>query len=488
MDLQFDCWCSIVSFLCNFNDLSNVMTTCTQLRLCALYCNPRLLINKLSQDTGKWLLNFSNIYSIDFYNQDIKHQELHSFLKLFPFGSKNIQSISLSKIYSIKPDTLHQLMEQCSQFSIGDNELSVCIPRESLSHLRIICFTNCIIDHSALSSLYTSLPNCTEFLSFGGSIFKSSTDSIVEDYQSISIPCTKHRQIVIECTFLNSKDISFMSKIFKNSIIIDLVHDSISCLENIFHSKRLLSSALLPSVFSCHNALNMTPLHLACMDGDFTRTKWLLFRGARLDLKDHKGHTPLHRACKYPPAKHLLSSPPATNTKEYSGDMDININNINKKENTLISEDQQKRQNRNNCAILLIANGADVTLKNHSFETPAYVAAGCGNSFVLKSLLMRAKELHATKETFLDDKKFTLLHAAVMSNSMECCQVLADEGFSPNTPNAYGTTPTHLAYRYGNEEIKSFLQQHGGDISVRDAYGDDANDYISVRKSRKVKC
>jgi ankyrin repeat protein len=64
-----------------------------------------------------------------------------------------------------------------------------------------------------------------------------------------------------------------------------------------------------------------------------------------------------------------------------------------------------------------------------------------------------------------EDNKYTLLHAA---STMKIADLLLKRGTDPNTRDAFGATPTHVAARSGKNEVLDTLLNWGVDLTIRD--------------------
>lgn len=84
-------------------------------------------------------------------------------------------------------------------------------------------------------------------------------------------------------------------------------------------------------------------------------------------------------------------------------------------------------------ALVLIAHGADVNLRDNLGDTP--------------------------------------LCKAATHNNCEVAQILIEAGADIDTPTASGRRPLHIAAHWGHTEIAKLLIEHGADINAKDDYG-----------------
>ena len=89
-------------------------------------------------------------------------------------------------------------------------------------------------------------------------------------------------------------------------------------------------------------------------------------------------------------------------------------------------------------------------------------------------LLLQAKNINSQ-----DRKGRTALHAAVISNSLDCARLLLMNGADPNIrqrpdpsePTSSLKSPLHLASERGHPEMVRLLAEFGGDVFAKDANG-----------------
>lgn len=165
-----------------------------------------------------------------------------------------------------------------------------------------------------------------------------------------------------------------------------------------------------------------TLLHLAARHGSLKVLKYLIERGASIDIRDSNGNTPAHIA--------------ATHHQEEA-------------------------------LQLLFDSGADRSLENKDNLTPEaagflvapYQAILNNNSQLLKTLLTPSHHLYPRRDD-QDNEGNTLLHHAVKQESQTCVDVLITRSANPFIKNKMDKTPGELAANMGNLELAQQLHPH----------------------------
>uniref|UniRef100_A0AC35TMG7 ANK_REP_REGION domain-containing protein n=1 Tax=Rhabditophanes sp. KR3021 TaxID=114890 RepID=A0AC35TMG7_9BILA len=168
-----------------------------------------------------------------------------------------------------------------------------------------------------------------------------------------------------------------------------------------------------------------TPLHYACAAGRYEIALLLIKFKARISVWDCFGATPAHYAAQisYPILEKLLK--PATQS----------------------------------------------AIKDHDDRTPLMWATIAGKVSIVRNYLATFRNV----EKEVDKQKYTALHFAVLSGSIEICKLLLNHSFDINAENINGTTPMHLAAGRNIKilEIFSFYFEENNDLfrNKRDKFG-----------------
>ena len=201
--------------------------------------------------------------------------------------------------------------------------------------------------------------------------------------------------------------------------------------DNTSEMLRLLNHGVDPNA---RNAQGYTPLHLTARSGQARMLQALLELGVYVDPRDATGHTPLH----------------------------------------LTAFNQNRRPKD-----LLIAAGADVSAVNDEGYTPLQLerekqhellceALGAGNTRQVPGLIAAGID-----PGFRDAKGHSPLHiVAVNGQADEWVDMLWKAGADPNARDERGRTPLHQAALNGKFQTYKRLVAAGGDINVKDDYGE----------------
>uniref|UniRef100_A0A7N6B735 Ankyrin repeat domain 28b n=1 Tax=Anabas testudineus TaxID=64144 RepID=A0A7N6B735_ANATE len=222
-----------------------------------------------------------------------------------------------------------------------------------------------------------------------------------------------------------------------------------------------------------------TPLHAAAYLGDaeiiellilsgmfcfwFIRHYWrlssvLLLVGARVNAKDNKWLTPLHRAvasCSEEAVQVLLKHSADVNARDKNWQTPLHIAAANKAVR---------------CAEALVPLLSNVNVSDRAGRTALHHAAFSGHIEVVKLLAS-----HGAEVACKDKKSYTPLHAAASSGMISIVKYLLDLGvdvsstyklfITINEPNAYGNTPLHVACYNGQDVVVNELIECGANVN-----------------------
>jgi len=179
-----------------------------------------------------------------------------------------------------------------------------------------------------------------------------------------------------------------------------------------------------------------TPLHSAARYGAISAARFLLDRGADLNVEDEKGNTPLHLA-------------------------------------SIFRHDE--------IVDLLIQHKADVDLFNAQGQTPLHLASLYGNPESIKLLLVGGANINIR-----DAEGNTPLHIAVLYRHPENLDEILKGNPDIDVTNTEGYTPLHLAVqRPENEKAIELLLKKGADMNIPDPTGRNAL-LVSVGSHQKA--
>jgi ankyrin len=214
-------------------------------------------------------------------------------------------------------------------------------------------------------------------------------------------------------------------------------------------------------------ALGATPLHYAIYIDNGTVVEFLLSLGANPNVIQPDGLTPLAVAA-------YRGKTAIIETLIRCG-ADI------KQKSRGITPIQWAAQEGNTSAICVLINaGADPNTAGDDGSTPLGVASASGYLDTVRELLRNGA---STAEQFGES---ALLSACAFGRT-EVAQLLIDYGALINIRDGVGNTPLHYAVRSQNVELLQILLKHGGDPSITDKRGLNAQALADKVKSKKLR-
>ena len=232
----------------------------------------------------------------------------------------------------------------------------------------------------------------------------------------------------------------------------------------------------------------LTPLLLALKHNQLEIAKILIKHGADIELANKEGRTPLHFAIELGSielTKVILEKNADINsaTKEgitplhlaiELGSMELskailernaNINAKDKKGMTPLHYASAFDFDNPDMAQLLIANGANLKEVSDLGTTPLHLAAGKGFVNIARFLLQKGSDINAK-----DKKGFSALHYASDSTEKQnMVQFLIDNGANLKEVSHLGITPLHLAVNSVLVNIARLLLEKGSDANAKDS-------------------
>ncbi|KAI5639789.1 ankyrin repeats (3 copies) domain-containing protein [Phthorimaea operculella] len=241
-----------------------------------------------------------------------------------------------------------------------------------------------------------------------------------------------------------------------------------------------------------------------------------LRRGAGVNVQDDNGYTPLHHAClrSHKEIVQLLLSVDASpcvldkkganplHLAAWKGDVDI-VNMLLAHSNPRVDINQQTSDQETAVLIaarsgyvqvveVLIAHGADVTIKNIKDESALDLAAFFGRLETVQLLLrVRPDLVDQYKYPRCRGRVFpsTPLHRAIKNGHKEVVKALINAGVDPNVRTHNGT-PLHEAACYGRAPIVRILLSKRADLHAVDRRGKTVYDLLadySEEATREIK-
>ncbi len=170
-----------------------------------------------------------------------------------------------------------------------------------------------------------------------------------------------------------------------------------------------------------HNPRNETLLHYAARHASAATLLEFVRRGARADISDDFGWTPMHEACKH---------------------------------------------GNEQAVALFIQSGINLNFKSRLGETPLHIAARHNYPGIVARLMAAG----ADKNAKCNDGN-TPVHLAVKKGQISALQTLLNAGARTDTFNAEGYAPLHLAARHGRFLSAELLLANKADPYQKDASG-----------------
>jgi len=190
-----------------------------------------------------------------------------------------------------------------------------------------------------------------------------------------------------------------------------------------------------PKLLESRNADNLTPLHLAAINGHITISRLLLEKGAEVDAGDNENSTALHNAA---------------------------------------------GQGHEEIVSLLVNNGAGINHKDDNDMTPLHFACSYGRETCAKILLEKGADGNAREINGRTPLFFT-----ARQGSLSICKLLTAKGARADVYNKYDRGPLLYAIWGGHPEIMRFLIGEGADLDKKDSTGLAPLHYACLERSSR---
>ena len=215
------------------------------------------------------------------------------------------------------------------------------------------------------------------------------------------------------------------------------------------------------------------PIHDAAREGDLVGVRAQLDAGTDVNAEDRHGWTPLHHAAfkdQKESADFLITEGANVNAKARGNDYQF--------KRLYEYFDQQFMTE------VVVKFNAEEYAKGNTGWTPLHAAASKGNLGIVKSQCHRASllllyprgivKILLIKEAdpnLQDNKYYTPLHLACISQSKEVVELLLTKNVDINENNEFNYTPLHVASVSGDTKIVELLISNCAEITAKTFYG-----------------
>jgi ankyrin repeat protein len=197
--------------------------------------------------------------------------------------------------------------------------------------------------------------------------------------------------------------------------------------------------------------LGMSPLHFAILRQNLEIVKYLIERGADINLctREGRNRSPLHLAV-------------------LSGNLEIldclieagaNLNAQDRNGRTVVHN--AVASNNTALALHLVEKGADVNIPDFERQTPLHLSVLHNNVICAKHFVKFGAIINCQIR-----KNITALSVAIMLGRIHIVNILVENGADINLRDDFGNTALHFAIRKGDPVIIHYLIDRGADINI----------------------
>lgn len=204
-----------------------------------------------------------------------------------------------------------------------------------------------------------------------------------------------------------------------------------------------------PELLNKKDKSQNTPLHYAASAGKIKVVKFLIRKGANLQVKNNYGWTVLHSS----------SYRGHTSISDLLITSGINIEEMDAFGWTPLFRAIQG--GHKSMIEFLVIQGANTNVTDRDGHTPLYLSVVDGKRGIIEYLLEKG-----AKRTLNKGDGETLLHLAASIGIVEIVELLLKRGENINAKKRFGITPLHLAAAFGKKEVTEFLIDNGADVNA----------------------
>jgi cytohesin len=198
-----------------------------------------------------------------------------------------------------------------------------------------------------------------------------------------------------------------------------------------------------------NDSRGFTPLHYAVIQGHYDTAKFLIAKGAHVNVKDiWPFGTPLHCAVEngHKEIVELLAAAGAdvnARRRRPAGDAPLH---------------SAVRGGHNDIVGILASRGADLNMKDNSGQIPLDIAISQNRKDIVELLLAKGAEVPS-------------IHTAVRMGNVESVKAFFEKGTNINEKDGSGLSPLHIAVSGSSKEVVEFLLAEGADVNAKDKGG-----------------
>jgi ankyrin repeat protein len=205
---------------------------------------------------------------------------------------------------------------------------------------------------------------------------------------------------------------------------------------------------------------------------------YLIKKGAKLDVYDKDGYTPLHQAIITSYMSDFLNG-----VKDALGDKaDWNLKTKNGDTLLIVAA----RHNQAPVVEKLLELGADPAMAGAKGVLPLHQSLMTDNDSIIRRLVAVMKEKNIAPDTNRDVNGWGATHYAAVKDNAMFLQLMLDQGGDVNAKSNDGDTPLHLAARAGKLSSANTLLARGADALAQNKNGQTALDIAMEMKRADI--
>ena len=223
-----------------------------------------------------------------------------------------------------------------------------------------------------------------------------------------------------------------------------------------------------PDWINQKNDDGLTPLNLACNEGQLEIFDFLLEKGADINIGDNDNSIPLHIAAQFGQMEMVQKLLQLGN--------DINVRDNNGMTALILASYGYPELSQ-----YLVNQGADFKSANNRGITPLFAASIGGKADLVKFYIDKGAKI----EPFVEGHIYPI-HSAASYGRTEVARLLLENGAKADRETDDGNTPLSWAVNANSLGVDKLLIEHGADINHRDEHGATPLHYAAQRGNLNV--